>query len=173
MHTFGKLSLLATISLAAGCLNMIIPQIDNGGASDMAANTAVGTPLQDLAYTYAPDPTTDGGVALHYADIQKQFDSLGCTTTACHGVTQVPVLSANPTTDAALKVNYFDLLSGCGDGVPDPSDCIVPHAPAMSLLLAKTCATSGVDHAGGKPFADDTAPMYQLWQAWIAADAPY
>ena len=171
MHALRALTIWATATLTAGCLNQIIPRYDNAG--DMSAKTAVGTPPQDLAYTYAPDPTTDGGVAVHYALIQAQLDSLGCTTSACHGVTQVPVISAHATTDAALKANYFDLLSGCADGSPDPSDCIVPRKPSMSLLLVKTCATSGVDHAGGKPFADDTASIYQEWEAWIAADAPY
>jgi hypothetical protein len=173
MHALPSFVLLATATLMAGCLNQIIPQIDNGNGGDMAVKTAAGTPLQDLAFVYSPDPTTDGGVAVHFAQIQAQFDSLGCTTSMCHGGTQQPVLTATPTADTVLRANYFNLIDGCATGTPDPADCVDTHNAASSLLLAKTCATSGVDHAGGKPFPDDSAPMYQLWQAWIAADAPY
>jgi hypothetical protein len=171
MRALVTTAMLVTAFSASGCLNQIIPQYDNAG--DMAVKTAVGTPLQDLGQVYAADPTTDGGMAVNFALIQSQFDSLGCTTTACHGVTQQPVLVATPATAAIAKSNYYDLIDGCGTGTPDPADCLDTKKAANSLLLAKTCATSGVDHAGGKPFADDTAPLYQLWQGWIAAGAPY
>ena len=173
MYALRCFAILATTTLAAGCLNQIIPQVDNGSKGDMAVNTVAGTPLQDFGFAYAPDPTTDGGVAVHFAQIQAQFDSLGCTTSQCHGGTIQPVLSSSPTAETVLRANYFNLIDGCADGTPDPADCVDTQAAAKSLLLAKTCATSGVDHAGGKPFVDDSAPMYQLWQAWIAANAPY
>ena len=173
MRALPSLALWATAMLTAGCLNQIIPQIDNGNKGDLGVKTYGGTPVMDLAFAYAADPTTDGGVAVHFQQIQEQFDSLGCTTSQCHGGTQQPVLTASPTAETVLRANYFNLIDGCATGTPDPADCVDTHNAAQSLLLAKTCATSTVDHAGGKPFADDTAPTYQLWQAWIAAGAPY
>lgn len=171
MRALSMTTMLATAFLASGCLDQIITQFDNAG--DMAAKTAVGTPFQDLGYAYAADPVTDGGVAVNYALIQAQFDNLGCTTSACHGGTQQPVLLPKPMTEAVAKSNYFDLIDGCATGTPDPANCLDTHKAAGSLLLAKTCATSGTDHAGGKPFADDTDPTYKLWEGWIAANAPY
>jgi len=155
--------------MLAGCLNQLVPshQPSLSGGDEVG-----GLPVFDMGHAYSQDPNTDGGMPVKYANIQAQMDTLGCTTATCHGATQVPVIIAKPTPNQAL-LNYFDLLSGCANGAPDPSDCIDPQHAATSLLLAKTCATSGVTHAGGSVFKDDTDPTYKLWQAWIAAGAPY
>jgi hypothetical protein len=126
----------------------------------------------DMGQAYAPDPVGPNGTPVHYSDVQGKFDSLGCTASMCHGGSQVPVLVPTPSANQAL-LNYFDLLSGCADGAPDPSDCVDPSNPGSSLLLAKVCATSGVSHLGGAAFSDDTDPTYVLWKGWIAAGAPY
>jgi hypothetical protein len=162
--------ILLAVFLGAGCLPaMVADQADAGPTPD----TVGGAPIyaEDMAHAYAPDPVVNG-VPVKYSDIQAQFDMLGCTTSSCHGGTQVPVLVAMPTASEAL-LNYYDILSGCADGRPDPSDCIDTVAAADSLLLAKTCATSSATHAGGKPFPGTDDPTYVLWQGWIAAGAPY
>jgi hypothetical protein len=155
--------------MLAGCLNQLVPSHQ---ASASSGDEVEGLPVVDMGYTYGKDPTTDAGAPVKYATIQAQMDTLGCTTATCHGATQVPVIIAKPTANQAL-LNYFDLLSGCANGAPDPSDCIDRQHASTSLLLAKTCASSGVTHMGGSVFKDDTDPTYQLWQGWIAAGAPY
>ncbi len=160
---------LASAGLVAGCLNQLIPAHEATATSGSGG----GTPIYDMGHSYAPDPVGDGGMPIKYSDIQTQFDSLGCTTSMCHGGTTPPVLVATPTDNSVALSNYYDLLSGCATGMPDPSDCIDPVKVDDSVLLAKTCATSGVPHMGGAPFKDDTDPTYQLWRGWIAAGAPY
>jgi hypothetical protein len=155
--------------MAAGCLNQLVPKHQS---SDPVSIEVGGVPVYDMAHSYAQDPVGDGGTPVKYADVQAQMDTYGCTTTMCHGATQVPVIVAKPTANQAL-LNYFDLLSGCASGAPDPSDCIDPARAETSLLLSKTCASSGVAHMGGSVFKDDTDPTYQLWKGWIAAGAPY
>jgi hypothetical protein len=168
--TRGAIGLVAAVGLA-GCLNQLIPK--HGASSDTApGNEVAGLPIYDMAHSYTPDPKNDAGMPVKFADIQAGLDAMGCTTAMCHGGTQVPVLAAKPNAQQML-LNYFDLLSGCANGAPDPSDCIYPTNVAESILLAKTCATSGVMHAGGAAFKDDTDPTYQLWKAWIASGAPY
>ncbi|HEY2747547.1 MAG TPA: hypothetical protein VGL86_23150, partial [Polyangia bacterium] len=137
-----------------------------------SAGSGGGTPVYDLGRAWPADPTTDGGTPVSFSDIQTQLDTMGCTTSACHGGTQVPVLMPKPAASLA-RLNYYDLLSGCANGMPDPSDCVDPIGVDDSLLLAKTCAASGVTHAGGFAFQDANDPMYQLWRGWIAAGAPY
>ena len=160
---------LASTALVAGCLNQIIPSHE----ATATAGSGGGTPVYDLGHAWAADPVGDGGMPIHYSDIQAQLDTLGCTTSSCHGGTTPPVLVPKPTDNSVALSNYYDLLSGCANGMPDPSDCIDPVKPDGSQLLLKTCATSGVTHAGGDPFKDDTDPTYQLWRAWIAAGAPF
>jgi hypothetical protein len=159
---------LASLALVAGCLDQIIPShdpIDTAGSGG-------GTPVYDMGHNWPTDPNNDGGTPMHFSDVQTQLDNLGCTASTCHGATQVPVLTAKPSASGAL-LNYYDLLSGCADGTPDPSDCIDPIGVDDSLILGKTCAASGMAHAGGFAFKDATDPMYQLWRGWIAAGAPY
>jgi hypothetical protein len=160
---------LAATGLGAGCLNQLIPS----HAPESASGSGGGTPIYDMEHSYAPDPVGDGGVPIRFSDIQTQLDTLGCTTSMCHGGTTQPVIVAKPTDNATALSNYYDILSGCADGMPDPADCIDTVAVDDSLLLAKTCATSGVTHMGGDPFKDGTDPTYMLWRAWIAAGAPY
>jgi hypothetical protein len=162
---------LLALFLSAGCLN------DMGAGENPDAgptpSSVGGVPIyaEDMSHAYAPDPVVNGA-PVKYSDIQAQFDSLGCTSSSCHGVTQVPVLVATPPANVAL-LNYYDLLSGCADGMPDPADCIDTVGVTDSLLLAKTCAASSITHAGGKPFPGPDDPTYVLWKGWIAAGAPY
>ncbi len=160
---------LAAALLVAGCLNQIIPT----HAPPPSEASGGGTPIYDMGHAWAADPVGDGGAPIQFKDIQAQMDTLGCTTSACHGGTTPPVLVAKPTDNAVALSNYYDLLSGCGTGAPDPSDCIDPVGVDDSLLLAKTCAASGVAHMGGYAFKDSSDPTYKLWRGWIAAGAPY
>ncbi len=166
-----RVAVLVAAFLGAGCLEaMGAGENPDAGPTPSAVG---GVPIyaEDMGHAYAPDPVVSGA-PVHYSDIQAQLDSLGCTSSSCHGGTQVPVLVAMPSASAAL-LNYYDILSGCADGAPDPSDCIDTIGVVDSLLLAKTCATSAATHAGGKPFAGTDDPTYVLWKAWIAAGAPY
>ncbi len=161
---------LAAAALAAGCLDTVIPL--HAASSTPTGSEVAGLPVYDMAHTYAADPTTDGGAPVRFKDLQAQFDKMGCTASTCHGGTQVPVLMGKPASNQAL-LNYYDLLSGCANGSPDPSDCVSPGSPAASLILLKNLATSGLTHTGGKPFASENDPTYALWLAWIAAGCPY
>jgi hypothetical protein len=166
-----RVAIVLAAVLGAGCLNdMVAGNTANAGPTP---STVGGAPIyaEDMAHAYAADPIVDGA-PLKYSDIQAQLDSLGCTSSSCHGGTQVPVLVAMPSASAAL-LNYYDILSGCADGVPDPSDCIDTIGVVDSLLLTKTCATSAATHAGGKAFAGVDDPTYVSWKGWIAAGAPY
>jgi hypothetical protein len=169
-----QVALVSIVVGNAGCnlLGAVIPRYVT--PTDAGPSTAEQIPFQDLATTYARVPLGDGGVPIGFAHIQAQLDGLGCTTANCHGGTQVPVLSAKPTMNAKLLLNYYDLISGCANGTPDPSDCLTLQVPAQSILLTKTCVTdSTVMHAGGKPFANEQAPVYREWLGWIAAGAPF
>jgi hypothetical protein len=166
---------LATSGLVAGFLIQLIPGHSSSSSTDNPSGSEVGgLPIYqyDMGHVYGKDPVSDGGTPVKFADIQAKFDSLGCTTATCHGATVVPVIYPKPTANQAL-LNYYDLLSGCANGAPDPSDCIDTTNAGNSELLAKTCATSGVMHMGGFPFKDDTDPTYVMWKGWIAAGAPY
>lgn len=160
---------LASAALVAGCLNQIIPTHD----ATTTQGSGGGTPIYDMGHQWAADPVGDGGTPIEFKDIQVQMDKLGCTTTMCHGGTTPPVIVASPTDNAVMLNNYYDLLSGCGTGAPDPSDCVDPIGVDDSVFLTKTCQASGVAHMGGYVFQDSTDPMYQLWRGWIAAGAPY
>jgi hypothetical protein len=166
--------LLAALGLGAGCLDVVIPLHAASSTTEGSGSEVGGVPIYsyDLGYVYGHDPVTDGGTPLRYAQIQATLDGLGCTTSMCHGGTQVPVLVPTPSSNVAL-LNYYDLVSGCANGTPDPSNCFDAKNPDTSILLTKTCATSNVTHMGGKPFKDTNDPTYQLWRGWIAADAPY
>jgi hypothetical protein len=163
--------LVVATGFAAGCLDLVVPA--HQAPPQTMPDPPGGTPNYDMGHSYAQDPTTDGGVPLSYNDIQVQFDSLGCTTSNCHGGTQVPVLLPKPADKSVALSNYFDLISGCGNGTPDPSDCFDVDQPDNSLLLLKTCAASGTTHMGGSVFQDNTDPTYKLWRGWIAAGAPF
>ena len=162
-------AVLLSSVLVAGCLNQIIPSHE----ATQTTGSGGGTPSYDLGRDWPTDPVGDGGMPIHYSDIQAQFDKMGCTTSQCHGGTTQPVLVPNPTDNSVALSNYYDLLSGCANGAPDPSDCLDPVKVDDSLLLTKTCMASGVAHMGGYVFQDATDPTYQLWRAWIAANAPY
>jgi hypothetical protein len=165
--------LTAALTLGAGCLSQLIPLQATSTAAPGAGEVG-GVPIYsyDLGYAYGKDPVVDGGAPLHFAQIQGMLDGMGCTNSMCHGSTQVPVMVPKPTANQLL-LNYYDLVSGCADGTPDPSNCFDPKNPDTSLLLMKPLATSNLTHTGPKPFKDTNDPTYQLWRAWIAADAPY
>lgn len=149
--------------LAMGCL----PASPNDGAPaatvDMAAGSG-GGPAADLAVA-ALDAATQTSAAYFDPDIQHDLDSLGCTTSACHGGASSPVILPMPATSAAWLSNYDDIHKDC-----TTLDCL--GGGASSLLLTKPLQGS-VTHGGIKPFASTSDPTYRRWLAWIAAGAPY
>jgi hypothetical protein len=164
------LVLTLAIGLSTGCLNKVLPNAPDAGSVEQPVATGA---VPDLGQTFAADPLGDGGQPVGFKDIQASLDSLGCTTAACHGGTQSPVVTAKPPNLAVAMTNFNDFTTGCNEGAPDPSDCIDLTQPENSLELSKPLATSSVTHMGGKPFKDANDPVYQQWRAWIAAGAPY
>jgi hypothetical protein len=161
MVSWLKVALPATL-LAMGC----IPTSPNGAAPvatiDMAA--VASSPAADLAVA-ALDGATSTTAAHFDPDIQHDLDSLGCTTSACHGGATSPVILPMPATSAAWLSNYDDIHKDC-----TTLDCL--GGGANSLLLTKPLQGSVV-HGGIKPFSSTSDPIYQRWLAWIAAGAPY
>lgn len=92
-------------------------------------------------------------------DIQKDIDAIGCISSSCHQ-TKNPILVAHATQLGDLHNNYLALAQSA-------------RAGEQSLVLMKTLANSGVQHAdngpAAKPFATKSDPTYQRWLTWIQA----
>lgn len=146
----GQDSSTASIDLQSG-------QVDAGGEDQARA---------DMSETAAADMTTVPDLLPqqpYYFDpiIQKDLDALGCASGSCHG-TKAPVLISHPITIVDVDANYNALA-------------IDTHSGPTSLILTKTLATSGIQHADNsspaKPFASTGDPVYQRWLLWINAGA--
>ncbi|HUS66929.1 MAG TPA: hypothetical protein VMZ28_20465 [Kofleriaceae bacterium] len=98
-----------------------------------------------------------GGTPRFIPGIQNDLDAKGCSSSGCHGGTQVPVVRPMPT-GAVQQANYDQVLPRANTG-------------ASSLLLTK--GLPGQPHLGGVYFpagVDDA--MYKKWLSWITAGSP-
>ena len=146
-----------------GCLPSSNQGVTTVGANDLAVAADPSRPV-DMAVS-AGDSATSAAKAYFNPDIQHDLDTLGCTTSTCHGATTSPVITPMPTLAADWLSNYNDIHKDC-----TTLDCL--GGGANSLLLTKPLQGS-VTHGGIKPFASTSDPTYQRWLAWINAGAPY
>ena len=148
-----SLALLAPFFLLAGCVGDLH---DLGGGSD--GGMQQGADLSQSGGQDLAGSNPDGGMMPQAAkfdpDINNDIMVLGCTATACHGGTQIPILK-----DGAVAMNYTDFKAEAtlGEGSP---------------VLTKNLAGSGVTHGGGSKFQTKADPIYARWLAWINAGAP-
>lgn len=149
--------------VSGGCLPAANQSVAAVGSSDMAVAAGNQAPAVDLAV--AGDATASAATPYFNPDIQHDLDTLGCTTSACHGATTSPIIAPMPTLVADWLSNYDDIHKDC-----TTLDCLAGGAD--SLLLTKPLQGS-VSHGGIKPFASTSDPTYQRWLAWIDAGAPY
>ncbi len=166
-----------TLAQVTPMFRLTIVLVLSGCVGDLVELTPGSAPLKsgDMAQTQAADLTSagsnDGGAggnadmaqaaALVHFDptIQADIDSLGCAASSCHGGTQVPLLVATPisATDKTNNYDHFKAEAMMG---------------AMSNVLVKNLAGSGVTHTGGSNFASTQDPIYQRWLAWINQGNP-
>jgi hypothetical protein len=112
------------------------------------------TPPIDLT----PPPDLMPEVPHYRPDIQKDIESLGCATAACHQ-SYGPLIMTGPSTDAQWMQNFTNFTM-------NPLDATY----SISLVLSKNLAGNGVPHAGSnnvKPFATTSDPTYKKWAYWI------
>jgi hypothetical protein len=113
----------------------------------------------------SPDMTSPGGGAVTFSTIQADIDSAtvpACSSGACHGGGQPPVLK--PVTDAAysLQANYDSFMAD-----------VSTANPTSSKVLTKNLPSGG--HAPGDlftPKGGTDSDVYKRWLAWIQAGAP-
>jgi hypothetical protein len=99
-----------------------------------------------------------GGGPVTFAEVMGDAVGLGCAASSCHGGTQPPHL-AEATDAPSMMANYSAFVADANMG-------------ASSLVLSKNLARNGINHAGGKPFADTTDPIYVRWLDWINQGNP-
>jgi hypothetical protein len=143
MRIFTALALIL-----AGCTGDLVelgPKTGTGGSGGGGGST-------DMAQG------TSGGAAKFNPDIQRDIDSLGCSSGGCHGAGVKPALTMGAS-GAALDTNYTNFIG----------DCTTAN-PAGSPVLAKNLP--GASHVGGAKFSGTSDPIYTRWLAWIQAGEP-
>ncbi len=150
-------AVMALVLPLTGCTGDLVDLRAADGSAQMSADMSAGTDAMGGM------PGNDAGGTQNVTFAGQVFMDLqtkGCTSGACHGGTQVPVLKGQ-----SVDTDYTSILM-------NPQDA---QSGGNSLILTKNLPASagGVTHGGGTAFPSGTSdPTYQRWLAWITAGNP-
>lgn len=133
------------------------PQYPLDAGADMAEPDLAPSPDLTPPPDLAPPPP-------RWVDVQKDVDALGCAAAGCH-VMYPPLLIPNPTVGPALMQNWSNFRAYT---TVDQDGGVA----ALSLVLAKPTAGTGVAHAGGKSI-NGGDPVYTRWLRWVEEGAAF